>query len=321
MTQIKSGMLNRLAILGVLVALTSIIGVSASQNVPPDTPKKGVVKGDGTGKTRPSSTAQHENQNPVKVPSVVVQVETPSVDSNRADGHEDEATQKLAGFTFGLMVVGFLQLCVMGLQAFILFRQSTLMGEHAAHLQAIAVIADRQTNHIAAAERAWLSVSMGDAKLPIDDISDDLKVGFTPRITNSGRTVAHITKMYLRVRFCNSVGEFDYPPRYEEEDRPDDESSRSFGSKIFDEDILAVPNAIVMPVSVNWVGQEFRQMRCGENIKLFLYGYVEYRTVGHPNACTGFCLSYHQPGRVNDPIEGLPEGWVIYGPGGYNYAK
>jgi hypothetical protein len=321
-------MLKRLAIFAVLIALTSLIGVSASQNVPPDTPKKGVVKGDGTGKTQPSSTAQHENQNPIKVPSFVVQVETPSVEPNRTDSHEDEATQKLARFTYwlmiftaGLVVVGFLQLCAMGLQAFILHRQSILMGEHAAHLQAIAVIADRQTNHIAAAERAWLSVSMGDAKLPIEDISDDLKVGFTPRITNCGRTVAHITKMYLRVRFCNSVGEFDYPPRYENEDRPDDESSRSFGGKIFDEDILTVPNVIVMPISVNMNGQEFRRMKDGENIKLFLYGYVEYRTVGNPVCRTGFCLCYHVPGEINDPIERLPKGWMIYGPGGYNYAK
>jgi hypothetical protein len=321
-------MLKRLAILAVLIAFASFVWVAATQNVPSNTPKKGIVEGNVTAKTQPSTKGQHENQSAPNPPSVVVQVETPTIESNRPDSHEDEATKELAGFTFwlmiftaGLMVVGFLQLCAMGLQAFILHRQSTLMGEHAAYLQAIAVIAGRQTNYIAAAERAWLSVSMGDAKLPIEDISDDFKVGFTPRITNSGRTVAHITKMYLRVRFCNSVGGFDNPPRYEEEDRPDDESSRSFGGKIFDEDILTVPNAIVMPISVNMNGQEFRRMKDGENIKLFLYGYVEYRTIGHPVCLTGFCLQYHLPGASNNPIEGLPKGWVIYGPSGYNYAK
>jgi hypothetical protein len=242
----------------------------------------------------------------------------------------------LAKYTWWLAIFTGLLTLVSAVQGYFLCRQAHHLKKHGLELQVLAraaranadaakdaaETARKQTDHIAAAERAWLTVAMGDAELPLKDIDDDLIVWFPPNITNCGRTVAHITKMYLRVRFCDSISGFTYPPRYEDEtDQPDDGSHRFYGGRMFDENVLIVPNGTVAPVRVNLTGPELRQMTDGGNIRLYLYGYVEYRTVGTPNARTGFCLSYHIPGSINDPLEGLPKGWVVYGPGGYNYAK
>jgi hypothetical protein len=162
---------------------------------------------------------------------------------------------------------------------------------------------------------------MGDLELPYKEIPTDSEVWFAPRVTNIGRTPAHITKMYLRVRFCTSITQFDYPPVYENEtDRPNDGSSRLFGDKLFEEKVMAVPNGTIMPVRVNTSGQKLRQLADGNNMKLFVYGYVKYRTIGHPVCTTGFSLQYHIPGAISDPLEGLPTGFAIYGAPGYNYA-
>jgi hypothetical protein len=98
-------MLKRLVIFAAFVTVAPLVCISVSQNVPPDTPKKGVVEGNGTVKTQPSPASQHEDQNSAKAPSVVVQVQTPNTESNHADAHEDEAAKELARYTFGLMVL------------------------------------------------------------------------------------------------------------------------------------------------------------------------------------------------------------------------
>jgi hypothetical protein len=128
-------MLKLLAILASIVALASLIGVSASQNVPPNTPKKGIVESDSISKRKPPAEGQREDQNSQKVPSVVVQVESPSVESNRPDSHEDEAAQKLAWFTFWLMIFT-AWLVVVG------FLQVILLRRHAGHLENLASAAD-----------------------------------------------------------------------------------------------------------------------------------------------------------------------------------
>jgi hypothetical protein len=197
-------------------------------------------------------------------------------------------------------------------------KQTDQMIEHTG-AQARAALMNAQA--VIDSERAWLSVSMGDLELPYKEIPTDSEVWFAPRVTNIGRTPAHITKMYLRVRFCTSITQFDYPPVYENEtDRPNDGSSRLFGDKLFEEKVMAVPNGTIMPVRVNTSGQKLRQLADGNNMKLFVYGYVKYRTIGHPVCTTGFSLQYHIPGAISDPLEGLPTGFAIYGAPGYNYA-
>ena len=131
-------MLKRLAILAAIITLAPFVGIASGQKAPPNTPKKGVVEGNGTVKTQPSQTGQHENQSAPNQPSVVVQVEAPSVESSRTDGHEDKATQKLAGSTFWLMVFTGGLIVVGILQAIALILQVVLLGVHGSHLHNLA---------------------------------------------------------------------------------------------------------------------------------------------------------------------------------------
>jgi hypothetical protein len=197
-------------------------------------------------------------------------------------------------------------------------KQTDQMIKHAGTQAGAAVL---NAQYVIDTERGWLSITMGDVKLPYKDIPADSEVWFSPRVMNIGKNQTHITKMYLRARYCTSIREFRVPPLYENEpDPPEDGSSRLFGAKLFEENVMVVPNATMMPIRVKTTGQELRQLTDGGNTKLFVYGYVEYRTIGHPTCTTGFCLQYHIPGAITDALEGLPLGWAIYGPPGYNYA-
>ena len=292
-------------------------------------------RGRNQNKVDPQPDSHNNNQDGQKTPSVIVQVGTQQADTTETR-EKNDTDQQLVKYTCWLAIFTGLLFLVSAIQGYFLWRQAHHLEKHGLELHSLAhaarsnadaakdtaETARKQTDHIAAAERAWLTVAMGDAELPLKDISDDLIVWFTPNITNCGRTVAHVTKMYLRVRFCDSVSWFTHPPRYEDEtDQPDDGSHRFYGGRMFDENVLIVPNGTAAPVRVNLTGPELRRLTDGGNTRLYLYGYVEYRTVGTPNARTGFCLSYHIPGTIDDLLEGLPRGWVVYGPGGYNYAK
>lgn len=138
-------MLKRLAIVGVLGCLAAV-GVLTSQTTLPNAPKKGPVESDSTSKGQPHSESQHEDQSSPKIPSVVVQVETPTIESSRADTHEDEATRKLARYTFWLMVFTAGLVAVGVLQAVALILQARLLKKHAGHLDKLASAAEANSN-------------------------------------------------------------------------------------------------------------------------------------------------------------------------------
>jgi hypothetical protein len=137
-------MLKRLAILAVLGTLATI-GILTSQAAPLSAPKQRIEKPDSSQSGQQQATAQNNDQSSPKAPSVVVQVGTVG-NANSADSREDLQIQReLALFTALLVVVGFLQ--------------AWLLKTHGHHLHTIAGVADKQTDHMVASERAWVGVS------------------------------------------------------------------------------------------------------------------------------------------------------------------
>jgi hypothetical protein len=159
------------------------------------------------------------------------------------------------------------------------------------------------------AERAWLSVTMGGEKLPETTNNMDV-LWLTPLVTNAGRTPAHITKMYVRAVLYKSISDLPRPPVYE----VNDSSGSGFGF-IDGKNILTVPQQGVSPVSVCIDIKELVGVRNGTKT-LCVFGYVEYKTIGHPVCVTRFCCFYHIPTGFTP----LPECFVIGGYPEYNQA-
>ena len=192
-----------LVILAVLFPLAAIcLFPLTAQNKPSDTPKKRVAKGDSSTNGEQQSDAEHENQNSSKYPSVVVQVQSPPVQANRA---EEDNEQKLAGYTLWLVIVTGLLVVTGIVQAYILVRQEKILHGARDEIRSQAKQTERQADLMGTTLilqfRPKLVVSGGEVR--DINVAEFLEQGggtLTFVIGNSGGSPAHIINSKIVVK-------------------------------------------------------------------------------------------------------------------------
>jgi hypothetical protein len=126
---------------------------------------------------------------------VVVQVETPSVETRRTDSHEDEAAQKLARYTFWLMVFTAGLVVVGILQAVALILQALLLGKHSAHLHSLAGAATDNAKAASFSAKATVISERPWFVVEIKAHSSDSTLHIV-RAVNRGRTPAELYEVH-----------------------------------------------------------------------------------------------------------------------------
>ncbi|HEY2858738.1 MAG TPA: hypothetical protein VGJ21_10010 [Terracidiphilus sp.] len=143
-------MLKRLAILAVLVI--SAVRLLPGQQTPTGTPKQGIAKQEGAGKGQVQPQAQGDNKAAPKPMASGPQPTTPSCDESCQQGRQNLQIQnRLALFTGGLVVAGFFQLVLIGVQAFFLWQtrsdvhtQAEWMKAQTGHMKRQVAVAEKQ---------------------------------------------------------------------------------------------------------------------------------------------------------------------------------
>jgi hypothetical protein len=284
-------MMKRLAMLAVLGPLAAVGFLAlTAQNKPP--------------------VSQHEDLSSPKPPSVVVQVEAPP--ANTAESKEDlEIQGKLAEYTKWLVIVTCLLAAVGLVQGYFLFRQARHLHTHASHFHDLAESASNNAKAaqltaqaIIDSERGWLQVTLGNIQLPARIDPQSLMAFFLfPTVTNKGKTVCRLTKMYITKGLAKSRLELPSSPVYEEKTGLDSESS------VLRDEVIMVPDFPLTPLDIGISMTEINRVRDAVET-LYIYGYVSYEIsgpLGQTTRFTRFCFHYHIPGGFNP----LPEGFLM----------
>ena len=306
-------MLRRLVALSVFCSLTtaSLLALNP-QGSPANGPKAEITRKDSSSKGQLQSGAQHENTGTPKTPSVVVQVEAPTVDDHSADRQEEKEIQrKLADYTLWLVVFTAV-LALVGLgQGYFLRQQARHLQEHAGHLHALAgaatdnaKAAQLTAQAVIDSERGWLQVTLGTIQLPTSIAPESLMVFFLfPTVTNKGKTVCRLTEMFLTKRFVKSRLDLPSSPVYEVKGCADSESS------VLRDELILAPDFPLTPLGIGISMAEVLKVRDAVET-LYVYGYVRYEISGlvsETTRLTRFCFHYHIPGGFTP----LPEGFLM----------
>ena len=328
---------TRQHILILLITLATIsIFTTGAQNKAPDKLKDdGVIKSNGGPQRYPQSKDQNSDQENVKPPQVVVQVEAPAVDDHRADRQEENEIQKkladytfwlvaftamLAAFTFVLALVGLVQGYLLRQQARYLQEQARHLQEHSDHLHTLAGAATdnaraakeaaeaalKQADHMITSERAWF-VCRADM---VWDKGEDNKtvgrIGF--RYENIGKTAGFITEIGFAVDRLNRGQELpQIPPSYQNGDTSQWTAGRG---------LLIVPGDN-MGRRASWepTRSQLDSLQ-KEELLIWVHGYVKYRdSFVEQMRETRYCLRLNPHWGDSDSVS-----FFIDGPPAYNSA-
>ncbi len=128
-------MWKKLTILAVFVALATV-GVFAAKETLKGTPKQGITKQETSKKGQEQPQTQSSNYTPQNPMSTAQQPTSPTCDETCQQGRENLKIQnRLTWLTFGLVIVGFLQVILL------IWTFMTV---------------NRQTSHMVTSERAWM---------------------------------------------------------------------------------------------------------------------------------------------------------------------
>jgi hypothetical protein len=315
-------MLRHLAILAVFgpLATVSLFALNPQGN-PANAPKAQITRSDGGSKGQQQSGAQHEDTGTTKTPSVVVQVEAPTVDDHSADRQEEKEIQrKLADYTWWLVAfTGVLALVGAG-QGYFLCQQARHLLKHAGYFRTLAEAATdnakaareaaeaalKQADHMITSERAWF-VCRADM---VWDKGEDNKtvgrIGF--RYENIGQTPGFITEIGFAVDRLNRGQELpQIPPSYQNGDTSQWTAGR--GLPIVPRDNMG-RRASWEPTQAELAALQRKELI------VWVHGYVKYRdSFVEQIRETRYCL------RLN-PHEGDTDSvpFFIDGPPAYNSA-
>jgi hypothetical protein len=329
-------MLKHLALLAVFgpLATVSLFALNPQGN-PANAPKAQITRSDGGSKRQQQSGAQHEDTGTPKTPSVVVQVEAPTVDDHSADRQEEKEIQKkladytfwlvaftamLAAFTFVLALVGLVQGYFLRQQAHYLQEQARHLQEHSDHLHTLAGAATdnakaakeaaeaalKQADHMITSERAWF-VCRADM---IWDKGEDNKtfgrIGF--RYENIGKTPGFITEIGFAVTALNSGQELpEIPPSYQNGDTSQWAAGRG----------LPIVPGDNMGRRASWEPTQAQlDSLQKEELLMWVHGYVKYRdSFVEQIRETRYCLRLNPHWGDCDSVP-----FFIDGPPAYNSA-
>jgi hypothetical protein len=149
----------------------------------------GIAKSDRTSNADKSSAANGKQEQRADKPPVSVtinnQAPSPAENGTKEQSGEDiEVQRQLAKFTKYLVWVGLLQAAVLAGTLALIWRQANLMGEHAGHLENLAVAARANAQAAVASQRPWILV---DVEVSKDDPDKFLVYGI-----NKGQTPAEV---------------------------------------------------------------------------------------------------------------------------------
>ena len=322
-------MLRHLAILAVFGPLATIsLFALTPQGNPANAPKAQITRSDGGSNGQQQSGAQHEDTGTPKTPSVVVQVEAPTVDDHSADRQEEKEIQrKLADYTWwlvaftGVLAVFTLVLALVGLvQSHFLRQQAHHLQEHSDHLHTLsgaatdnakaakeaAEAALKQADHMITSERAWFECR---ADMVLDKGEDNKTVGRIGfRYENIGKTPGFITEIGFAIDRLNRGQELpQIPPSYQNGDTSQWTAGRG----------LPIVPGDNMGRRASWEPTQAELAALQrEELIMWVHGYVKYRdSFVEQIRETRYCL------RLN-PREGDTDSvpFFLDGPPAYNSA-
>ena len=217
--------------------------------------------------------------------------------SEAANQHEQEIEiqRQLARFTGWLVLVGFLQFSILGVQARLFFQQKTIMGQHKTSLEDLA----KAANESAVVNKTTL-VATFRPKVIVRSIT--LKPDkITYIITNQGGTKAHIMSSNITVTDIDSVGGWlPATPPYSETDNVLGKIALEPGD--FNDGEIALETGIRERIRV-----ESARARSGvaDPGSVYCLGYIQYMDGNMVVRYTAFCRLFNVHRQrfvaVNDP--------------------
>jgi hypothetical protein len=295
------------------LALTAIVVVGFTQQPMKAPAGNGVAKGYNSQIAQQATAGRKNNQPSTEAPAPPNKA--PIISENRTESATDEelkVQQELARFTGGLLIVGFLQLVVLAGQAYLFYRQATIMEAHKLSLEQLAKAANdnaaaalRNANALINAERPWVMVQI--KTIPEQGSA---RATFHIDIFNYGKSPAHITACIgPQIDFCRFPDkELPLPPEYWEA-----KSEQTF----------LAPKDSAPIGSISPSTPEIRSLRDAkasrenisrDDLKLVAYGLVEYADgVSGKTYRTAFCYRHEQI-RLSD----MGGRMILCGPREYN---
>ncbi|MGA3373406.1 MAG: hypothetical protein ABSC48_16750 [Terracidiphilus sp.] len=293
-----------LAIISILFILATV-GVLCAQS----TPENGIAKQSIASQGKQQTNAKYEDQYSAKVPSVVVQVESPTNDSHSAEDQENiQLQRKITRFSKWLMIATVVLAIVGVLQFVLLIRQEDILREARDIIRA-------QDEHMIASERAWVLLHTKKTQLPtLIPIDGPPPVpGEHPfaqcmvSLKNFGITPAHISVCEFEIQLGNSNT---VPPSVSIYETVVGSRKYSIGPNE-SWPIQALLKSQLFVNSANLTGiKQWREF-------LWMCGVIRYSDVFREKIAsheTRVCLLYDPKPDTDKPF------WVIAGPPEYNSA-
>jgi hypothetical protein len=272
----------------------------------PQTPKeKRIAVKNGALKTAPPNKNENEQQDAATTPNQTIAIyNQPNPTEHNGDNKQGkdaiDVERDLAKFTLCLVIVGFLQLAALAVQAVLFFQQKKIMGQHKVSLEQLAtaasdnaIAAKKSADALINSERSWvipeLEFLTDRGTVVVDYTGSKTLADLKVTCANCGNSPAWITEIDVRME----IGSI---PRTDPDFTPE-------GHEISLQYEPIAPNGRSFELPLRQVVAEGDV--AGKNYA-FIHGIVKYRDAFTPNGKSFFGytiqkdgLKYHL-GRIRD---------------------